>query len=437
MSNDRALIRDPRLIGGTLSLRGSAAAGDDSDPILARDARMMDALGVPRIPSRAAAPASRTNSAPRIGLGRAEVERFVRELPAAIEAEVDPHNRALAQRAGFVREASKAEADRVGGSKYGGIVIPSEISGIGAVRAGQNMLDDSAGGFLRDRNAAPTMLDVLRARSAVWKLAEIRPAGPGEYLQPRIDTGASGAWLDENDSAAQSTQAVGLLTGSPRTASANAYLTRAMRKQANPSWQLGLLGDLAAALAETTDRGFLTGVGGRAQPVGILNWPGIGEVYGGDNGAAPSWNHVIQLQALVAAGNADVSRCGFLTNSKMAASLRRTPEHPTAATGGWIWQPYPGVADGSVGLVAGYPAHVSNLVPDDLTKGSSAGVCSAVVFADWSQILVLTWGSVELIVNDKTYSAKGGLEIDAFVDVDLLVLRSAAVSVMLDALEAA
>jgi hypothetical protein len=51
--------------------------------------------------------------------------------------------------------------------------------------------------------------------------------------------------------------------------------------------------------------------------------------------------------------------------------------------------------------INGYPFEMSNHIPSNLTKGTAAGTCSAVLFGDFSK-LVIGRGFMDLSVDDKS-----------------------------------
>lgn len=333
-----------------------------------------------------------------------------------------------------------ASAAMISQPRNGHYVLPADLTGIGtgayiAGSAAGAVTDGPAGGFLVDENAAGRHVDALRPFSKVWTLADrIDGAPPGELRVSRTVDQSAASWLDEDGAAPDQAPSVGLLTASAKTAAASIYLTRSFLKHAAPGAEQRLQRDLMQALAQKAEEGFLSGIGARIEPLGLLNWDGTGSVVGGTDGAIPNYDHMVKLEAALRNANVDSSRLAYLMPAAAQATLKRTPEHATAAVGGWIWQPYPGIADPTVGRVNGYPAHVSNLVPSDLVKGGSGAVCSAILFGDFSKVLVVSWGGIELIINKYTDSKKGGVTITAFLDVDLLLLKAEALAIMRDAL---
>jgi HK97 family phage major capsid protein len=278
------------------------------------------------------------------------------------------------------------------------------------------------------------MEGLARERSAVMRLAETVPGLIGEVELPRIVDGATAEFLGEDDEAPEVETEYGLLTLRPKTVGCHLEMTRRFVKDAVPGTEAMIRRDLAQALASAMDYSFLTGQGGRHHPIGLLNWTGIGAVTGGTDGAAPAFEHLVALESELAAANLDAGRLAYLTNSDVRGKLKRTPQHATANVGGWCWEAYPGQADPTVGMVNGYPAHVSNLVPSNLDKGSSTGVCSAIIFADWAKVVVGLFGALRLIVDPYSGSKRGRVRLVAFLDADMVVRQAGAVAAMQDVL---
>ena len=84
----------------------------------------------------------------------------------------------------------------------------------------------------------------------------------------------------------------------------------------------------------------------------------------------------------------------------------------------------------------GYRAEVSNQIPDDLTKGSASGVCSAIIFGNWRDLVIGYWGGLDINVDRSVHSASGGVRIVVMQDVDIACRHAESFSAMLDALTA-
>ena len=131
------------------------------------------------------------------------------------------------------------------------------------------------------------------------------------------------------------------------------------------------------------------------------------------------------------AANADVGALGYMTNSRVRSKLRRTQMF--GGTNGLpVWSSLMG-ADGMSSL-AGYKAAVSNQVPNTLTKGTSSGVCSAILFGNWADLLIGLWSSIDILLDPYSLSTQGALRVTAFIDADIAVRHPESFAAMLDAL---
>jgi HK97 family phage major capsid protein len=82
--------------------------------------------------------------------------------------------------------------------------------------------------------------------------------------------------------------------------------------------------------------------------------------------------------------------------------------------------------------INGYPFEMSNHIPSNLTKGTAAGTCSAVLFGDFSKLVIGQWGFMDLSVDDKSRKKEGYIEITANVYLDVAVLEPTAFTVCKD-----
>ena len=160
-------------------------------------------------------------------------------------------------------------------------------------------------------------------------------------------------------------------------------------------------------------------------PVGILATSGIGNVAGGTNGLAPTWANVIALTAAVE--QADATGAGFLTNYKATAKMRTTVK--VASTDSVM------IMEGRDSL-AGYPLVATSLVPSTLTKGTASGVCSALIFGNFGDLLVGYWSELDILVNpyESTAYSKGNVQIRGFITMDVKLRHVASFAAIKDLL---
>ena len=192
----------------------------------------------------------------------------------------------------------------------------------------------------------------------------------------------------------------------------------------NPSIDALILKLILERQAIVKDTYALSGSGTAPQPQGLLGTSGIGSITPATNGQAPTWAFMVELETLVA--NANAMGNVYLTNSKVRGKLRTTAQNGAASQ--WVW-----AQDNTLN---GYRTVVSNVVPSTLTQGSSS-LCSAVIFGDFSNLLLAYWGGLMVErPRDKASAIAGITNIVVTEFFDSLVMQPAAFAAMKDALTA-
>ncbi len=358
--------------------------------------------------------------AEEIGLTNEETSGF--RMTKLIRALDENTNMRAQEDAAFELEACAAVTSRDHGHP-----IPLEV-----MRA-QQVSVDTDGGYLSPTTQVPSMIEELLNHVMVLKLgAQSFGNLVGNVDIPKETGGIEAFVVGEDESPAQSKAGFGLLTLAPKTVASNAYITRSMLKQTSFGMEMYVRRKIAQKIALKFDSLVIGGIGGRTQPIGLLNWPGVKIVNSGDNGDAPNRDRMVDLQTSVATGNALMENLAYLTSVLVRGKLLKTPEHPTANVGAWIWGKYGG-PDPSVGEVVGYPAYATNQMPDDLSKGTSLGNCSAVAFGNWNDLILATWGTIEVLVDPYSHSKKGAVEVTSFFDFDSAVENADSFALIKDA----
>ena len=209
--------------------------------------------------------------------------------------------------------------------------------------------------------------------------------------------------------------------------------TRIQELQATPDLEQLVRNDLTQQVAAAIDLACISGTGSSNQPTGILNTSGINSVVGGTNGATVTYDHLADLIAAVSQDSADVGRTGFLTNNQVLTKLLKTKD----SDGNYLLGPGSMVA-GSPATLWGRRCEISQQVPSNLTKGSASGTCSAIIYGNWSDLVVAQWGSpLDILVNPYGSSyAAGNVEIRAMSSLDIGVRHVESFAAMKDALTA-
>ena len=354
-----------------------------------------------------------------IGLTEAETRRF--SFVRAINALAHPTDRRCQEAARFEFEVSDAAAKAMG-KESRGLMVPAEVLRrdltVGTATAGGNTVATDL--------LAANFIDLLRNKAVVMGLGTQMLTGlQGNIALPRQTGGATGYWVNESGSPTESQQAFDQLSMSPKTLGAFTDISRKLLLQSSIDIETFVRNDLATVLALEIDRAAIHGSGSSNQPTGILATSGIGSVAGGTNGAAPTWANIIGLETEVAQDNADLGSLNYLTNSKVRGKLKGTFTNSTYGEAPIF---------GLDGRMNGYNTAVTNMVSSTLTKGSASGVCSAIIFGNFADLIVGMWGSLDLMVDPYTSSTSGTVRVVALQDLDIAVRHPESFAAMLDAL---
>jgi HK97 family phage major capsid protein len=199
--------------------------------------------------------------------------------------------------------------------------------------------------------------------------------------------------------------------------------------QSSPDAEKMVQDDLATTLAVEVDRAALHGSGASNEPTGLLSTTGVNSVAIGTDGGTPTMSHVEKLVSVVASANASEADQSFLTNSKVRGLLKQTYPNTTAGdTPLWTVR-----SDGR-GDLNGFRAEVSNNVSSELDKGSSTGVCSALIFGSWKNLVLPLWGGLDVLLDPFSLSTTGQLRVVAFQSLDVGIRHPEAFSVCADIL---
>lgn len=278
-----------------------------------------------------------------------------------------------------------------------------------------------------------SFIDLLRNAMVLDKLGVtwLRDLN-GNLAIPSHAGSATGYWVAENGAPTESQQTVGQVTMTPKTVGAFTDYSRRLLLQSSIDVEAFVRADLAAVIGQAIQLGALNGSGASNQPTGLLNTAGIGSVAGGTNGAAPTYDLMVDLESAVANVNGDVGGMAYLTNTKVRGKLRKTQEF-ASTNGRPVWMTG---REKGIGEVLGYDAVTTNTMPSNLTKGTSSGVCSAIAYGNWPDLMIGMWGGLDIMLDPYTGATAGTKRVIALQDVDVAVRRVACFAAMLDALTA-
>lgn len=352
-------------------------------------------------------------------------------------------------KAGFEREVSSAIAKRMG--RETGVFLPNDLpfapddkhmrawqmlSSQGKVqfRAPYQVGTAAQGGNLvQTALLSESFIEVLRNQLVTAIMGARYLTGLTSNIDiPRQNSQTATNWVGESGAMTEAEATFDKVSLRPKTITAFSKMSRLMMLQANPAIEMLARNDLLAVIALAMDLAAISGSGSANQPTGIVNTAGIGSVVGGTNGANLSFDHLIQLKYITRIANAPQSATGFALNSKSIGYLSTLK----ATTGQYLWDPQGGLTAGSPDRVKGSPYGESQQLRSTLTKGTSAGICSELVYGNWQELFIALWGVTELMFNpyDSTGFQNGDVLIRAMQTCDVGVRHAASFSAMADAL---
>lgn len=262
------------------------------------------------------------------------------------------------------------------------------------------------------------LIHLLRARLFLSILgARFMTGMQGLFALPRQSAAATSQWVAEGSAPTGSNQTIDQVAFSPKTLAGFTDYTRRFLMETNQDAEEFVRDDLVAITARGIELGAINGSGsGSNQPLGILQNSAITQVVSsGTNGGPPTFTNCVALKAQLAESNADMGSLGFLTNPNLRGTMETTLKVSGSNFPVYLWN------DESDRPLAGMPAAVSTQVPNNLSKGTSSGILSALIYGNWSDLVVAMWSGVDVLIDPYTGSSSGTVRVVALQDADVNV----------------
>jgi HK97 family phage major capsid protein/HK97 family phage prohead protease len=342
--------------------------------------------------------------------------------------------------AGLVRELSR-EVEKSGVSKTAERSFFVPFSAL-AKRATYVTSGATTGGNLVATDLlADDFIEYLRNNSLMLSLGvRTMPGLVGNVAVPRRSGVANTYYLSTQTTAiTQSESTFDQVTMAPKNLAALSKYSRQTLLQGTPGIEELVRRDLTDGLNLAVDLGILNGSGSSGQPTGIMQTSGIGSVAMGTNGGAITLEKLVDLETEVMIDNGAVNRdaVAYVTNAKVMGALKKLRAGgSTTGDGPFLVNSVPNaLGRGPAGTqINGYPIGVTNQVPSNLTKGTSSGVCSAVLMGDFSQAMVGFWGNgLEITVGeDQDDFSKALTSVRGIITYDVAVRHAESFAAILD-----
>lgn len=371
--------------------------------------------------------------------GLEEINALVRELETANAVEAAEQRAAEAKlenmqkKAGrsfsmvkFVRELSEgrgltgleAEVAEMGAEEYRrmgltaqGAVIPSAFL---RAAAGQNAGTAADGGNLKE-TMANRYVEELKEKLVVAQLGATVLTDLVGTLPVITSEQISAGWGAEGAQASVTKAAYARATMTPHRNFVQTAVTKDLLRQTSLDVEADLLSKMSDAHANLLEAAAIAGTGSSNQPTGILGHSDVPVIAMGTNGGNITWAKVVELEAKINSANANRGKLAYLTNAKVFGNMKTILK--AANSGRFI------VDDMNPGVVNGYKAEWSNLVPADLTKGTASGVCSAMIFGNFEDLYIGQWGGIDIVVDPYTRASYGDVVITLNAWNDVLVAQ--------------
>ena len=342
--------------------------------------------------------------------------------------------------AGLVRELSR-EVEKSGVSKTAERSFFVPFSAL-AKRATYVTSGATTGGNLVATDLlADDFIEALRNGSLMLSLGvRTMPGLVGNVAIPRRSGVANTYYLSTQTTAiTQAESTFDQVTMAPKNLAALSKYSRQTLLQGTPGIEELVRRDLTDGLNLAVDLGILNGSGSSGQPTGIMQTSGIGSVAMGTNGGAITLEKLVDLETEVMIDNGAVNRdsVAYVTNAKVMGALKKLRAGGSTTGDGPFLVNQIGntLGRGPAGSeINGYPIGVTNQVPSNLTKGSSSGVCSAVLMGDFSQAMVGFWGNgLEITVGeDADDFSKALTSVRGIITYDVAVRNAVSFAAILD-----
>ena len=354
-----------------------------------------------------------------IGLSASEQRRY--SLTRAMNALANPQDAQAQSAAAFEWECS-AQASRQLGKPAQGLIVPYDVQ----KRDAANVGTPAAGGHTVATNLSSNYIDELSNRLVVSQLgATILDGLVGDMAIPRHLGGVTTSWVGESQEGDESAGQWDQVPLTPKTITGYTDLSRKLLKQSSIAIDSFCQTQLVKQIALGIQAALFSGAGNQYQPQGLLKFLPASRVLAiGANGGKPNYGHIIDLETMVAAEDADEGSLAYLTNAKVRGLLKKTEKFSTT-NGSPIW-------DGNE--MNGYPAHITNAIPSKLTKGTSVEKCSAIAYGNWADLFIALWGGLDLVVDPYSKSKSGSIRFVAHQDVDFAYAHAQSFAVIVDAL---
>jgi HK97 family phage major capsid protein len=320
-------------------------------------------------------------------------------------------------KAGFEREMHEEIAARTG-KQTDGFYVPDfafRAGPMSAAATGASGSENVVDNFIPTVHRGDLFVEALRANQVMSNLGVTYMSGLTNRIKiPKFSAGANAAFVEELGSVADQSQTDAGVSLQPRTMGAYVDIGRIALKESIPALDQVVQDDLLRSLAERIEYYAINGSGSSGQPTGLIN-AGITsvDISAGTDVDALTWADVVALVKAVEDNNAIVNRAaqGWLSSPAVKAKLASTAK--VGSTDSVM------LMDAPWNELYGYPIEFTSNVLSTYDPGDGGNDASALIFGDFSQLMVGLFGAPSILVDETTGGLAGTVRIIVHQDVDI------------------
>lgn len=318
-------------------------------------------------------------------IGMSEKEKGEYSILRAINAEVNKDWTG----AGLEREASKA-CEKLYGRSSKGFFIPHDV--LSMKRTNQSTTSNYGGQLVQTDVLGTSFIDILRNRLVLVQAGARMLTGlTGNVSIPKKTSGSTAYWVTEGSSLTSSYMGTSALSLSPKTVGAYVPVTKQLLSQSSVDAEMLVRTDMLDGIAVAIDLAGINGKTSLNQPKGILNSSLVNSI---TVNARPTFAKVVDFETEVGNDNALNGNLTYVTNQKVVGRCKQTLQSSLIGAR-WLMED---------GKLNSYPVLISNQLPRNLGATSNR---SAMIFGDFSQVIIAMWGGLDITVDPYTLAQTG------------------------------
>lgn len=321
--------------------------------------------------------------------------------------------------AGLEREINDEISRQVGRSAEG-VYVPdfawSQRGALATAATGGSGSEVVFDDFVPTEHRGDMFIEALRAKQVLGNLGTTYLSGlTGRIKMPKLATGANAAFVEELADVTDGAGTDGGVTLQPRTMGAFVEMSRLLVMESVPAIEQIIRNDLLASAADRTEFYAIQGSGSSGQPTGILNTSGINnlDISSGTDVDALTWADIIALVKLVEEDNGIVNSAaaGFLSHPAVKAKLASTAKVSSTDSVQILDAPWT--------ELYGQPIEFTSNVPTNLDPGDGGNDASALVYGDFSQLIIAQFGAPSILVDPYSNSKSGTVRMVLHAELDV------------------